>query len=51
MAQVLLCTIDGLIMQRLVGADGLSLDSIAAFFESSIAANQVAANQVDESGM
>ena len=46
MAQVLLCTIDGLIMQRLVGADGLSLDSIAAFFESSIAANQV-----DESGM
>jgi AcrR family transcriptional regulator len=34
MAQVLLATLDGLILQRLVGVDAVSTDAIARFFES-----------------
>jgi AcrR family transcriptional regulator len=36
MAQVLLSTIDGLILQRLLGVDRLSLDAVAAFFETAV---------------
>ncbi len=34
MAQVLLATLDGLILQRLVGVDSVPMDGIARFFES-----------------
>lgn len=34
MAQVLLATLDGLILQRLVGVDAVATDGIARFFES-----------------
>ncbi|SIQ70811.1 transcriptional regulator, TetR family [Alkalispirochaeta americana] len=33
MAQVLLTTLDGLVLQRLVGSDTVPIDDIAAFFE------------------
>lgn len=33
MAQVLLTTLDGLILQRLIGVDSLKIDDIALFFE------------------
>lgn len=36
MAQVLLCTIDGMILQRLIGVDGVSVDSVAAFFNNAL---------------
>jgi AcrR family transcriptional regulator len=39
MARVLLATIDGLILQRLLGVDQLSFDEIAGFFESAGAAS------------
>jgi AcrR family transcriptional regulator len=39
MARVLLATIDGLILQRLLGVEQLSFDAIAGFFESAGAAS------------
>jgi len=36
MAGVLLSTIDGLVLQRLIGVERLPIDSIAAFFESAV---------------
>ena len=38
MANVLLSTIDGLVMQRLIGVERLPMDAIAAFFESAVPA-------------